>query len=245
MTTERTTNRAERNTHPVTFDTDGVPVSDAFGDTFFSRSGGEAEVRHVFLQGNGLPARWAEDWNGEPGFQIAELGFGTGLSFLTTLECWVETRRPGQHLTFTSFEAYPVSRDVLARSLCACERSFQVRDALVDAWSPLRSGVWGLEFDQTCRLEVVFGDARETVADWPGQADAWFLDGFAPAKNPEMWEADLMKAVAEKTRSGGTCATYSAAGWVRRNLEAAGFEMAKCAGFGRKREMLAGRLAAG
>jgi tRNA U34 5-methylaminomethyl-2-thiouridine-forming methyltransferase MnmC len=112
----------------------------------------------------------------------------------------------------------------------------------VQDWAPANHGSWRFSPHESCELVVVFGDARETVPAWQGAADAWFLDGFSPAKNPELWGADLLQALAAKTRADGTFATYSAAGWVRRNLEAAGFEIEKRPGFGRKREMMAGRL---
>lgn len=112
---------------------------------------------------------------------------------------------------------------------------------LLALWRDPGPGVpWQLD-DQT-RLQVIVGDARETVPAWGGMADAWYLDGFSPAKNPEMWEPGLLNAVAAHTRAGGTFATYTAAGWVRRNLQTAGFAVEKRSGFGGKREMLSGEI---
>jgi tRNA U34 5-methylaminomethyl-2-thiouridine-forming methyltransferase MnmC len=204
---------------------DGVPVAAAFGDPYYSLGDGLAETRHVFLAGNDLPARLRD------GFRIAELGFGTGLNALATAAAW---DGPGR-LRYTAFEAFPLARDDLARAL-ACFEGLP-RDALIDAWPAERIALPRMD------LTLVFGDARETLPVWTGLADAWFLDGFAPARNPELWGEELMAEVARHTAAGGTFATYTAAGQVRRALSAAGFEVARAPGHGRKRHMTHGRLA--
>ncbi len=207
-----------------------VPVSTRFDDPYFSLEDGLAETRHVFLAGNDLPARFA------PGFHIAELGFGTGLNFLTAWAAW-EAAAPGGALRFTSFEAFPLSAAALARAQGAfpdlAEPAARLRAALQ------HPGPWDLG---TAHLEVIAGDARATLPVWDGRADAWFLDGFSPAKNPELWEPELMAAVAAHTAPGGSAATYTAAGHVRRALEAAGFEVTRAPGYGRKRHMTRARL---
>lgn len=200
----------------------GVPVSLQFDDPYFSLDDGVAETQHVFLGGNDLPARFRD------GFHVAELGFGTGLNFLVTLQAWRDAGLGGQ-LRFTSFEAFPMAQADLARALA------QYPDLPVDILlgAPVCSGACGDDFD----LTIVTGDARETLPAWDGRADAWFLDGFSPAKNPELWGPDLMAQVASHTAQGGTAATYTAAGFVRRGLADAGFTVERRAGFGRKRHM--------
>lgn len=208
----------------------GIPVSTRFDDPYFSLEDGVAETRYVFLEGNDLPARFA------PGFHIAELGFGTGLNLLLAWEAW---RRAGQKgdLHFTSFEAYPTTREDMAHAHASFPPLDGLRDQLTEAWRPD-----GGRFDLPgLRLDVVVGDARETLPHWQGAADAWFLDGFSPAKNPELWSPELMAEVGRHTAPGGSAATYTAAGFVRRGLADAGFEVSRMPGFGRKRHMTRAR----
>jgi tRNA U34 5-methylaminomethyl-2-thiouridine-forming methyltransferase MnmC len=209
---------------------DGVPVSRRFDDPFYSLEDGLAEARHVFLGGNDLPARFRD------GFHIAELGFGTGLNFAAVALAWQEAGATGR-LHFTSFEAFPLAPEDLRRALAAFPEAAQFGDIIAAA---LDGKACGDNLGIT--LSVVVGDARSTVPAWSGHADAWVLDGFAPARNPELWEDDLLRAVAARTAPGGTCATYSAAGAVRRALEAAGFAVERRPGFGRKRHMTVGRF---
>ncbi len=181
-----------------------IPVSRRFDDPYFSLQGGLDETRHVFLAGNDLPARFAD------GFHVAELGFGTGLNFLATLQAWRAAGITGR-LHFTSFEAYPMATDDLSQALAPFADVLPV-DILTN----------GVAADDVT-LTVIKGDARDTLPMWQGRADAWYLDGFSPAKNPELWNPALMRAVADHTAKGGTAATYTAAGHVRRSLELAGF----------------------
>lgn len=188
----------------------GVPVATQFNDPYFSLEGGLAETRHVFLDGNDLPVRL------RPGFHVAELGFGTGLNCLALaalVECPVR---------MTSFEAFPMSVAQLARAHAAFPE-------LADLAAELRAGWPGREIrvGQVC-LQLILGDVRETLSQWGGLADAWFLDGFAPSRNPQMWSAELMAEVGRHTAAGGSFATYTAAGHVRRALQAAGFEVERC-----------------
>ena len=204
-----------------------VPVSDQFDDPYFSLEDGLEETRHVFLAGNDLPARFRD------GFEVAELGFGTGLNFLVTWAAWEAAGCAGR-FTFTSFEAFPMARADRAQSLAAFPDLAPYAAALT-ATPDLSAADLG-----PARLRVVTGDARVTLAQEKLSADAWFLDGFSPAKNPELWDETLMAEVARKTASGGTFATYTAAGHVRRSLEAAGFAVERTPGFGRKRHMSRG-----
>ena len=181
---------------------DGVlPVSGLFDDPYFSIQDGLAETRHVFLDGNGLPGRFCD------GFRVAELGFGTGLNLLAALICWREAGCAGR-FHYTSFEAYPMPAADMARALAAFPAALAVAGPLLGAW-----GAGERRFDLgEARVEVIAGDARACLPAWCGQADAWFLDGFSPAKNPELWGEDLMAEVARHTAPGGTFATYTAAG---------------------------------
>lgn len=206
----------------VTWRGDGVPVSTRFDDPYFSLSGGLAEARHVFLSGNGLPDRL------RPGFHVAELGFGTGLNLLALAQV------ASVPIRFTSFEAFPLDAAQMARAHAA----FPELAPLAAQLRP--SGRFRVG---TVEAEVIIGDARRTLPAWAGRADAWFLDGFAPAKNPELWGAALLAGVAAHTARGGTFATYSAAGHVRRALADAGFAVERRPGFGGKRHMSAGVLA--
>jgi tRNA U34 5-methylaminomethyl-2-thiouridine-forming methyltransferase MnmC len=212
---------------------DGViPVSRVFDDPYFSLSGGLEETRHVFLSGNGLPARFV------PGFHIAELGFGTGLNMIAALIAWRASGTPGP-LRFTSFEAFPMAAADIARALAAFPEAAEVAGPFLDQWAAghRRIALPGLD------AEVITGDAGDTLPQWQGRADAWFLDGFSPAKNPGMWGEALMAQVAAHTNPGGTFATYTAAGFVRRALAAAGFAVERRPGFAGKRHMSAGVLA--
>ncbi|OZA16534.1 MAG: FAD-dependent oxidoreductase [Rhodobacterales bacterium 17-64-5] len=204
-----------------------IPVSRRFDDPYFSLAGGLEETRHVFLTGNGLPERL------RPGFQIAELGFGTGLNLLAT--CLMAGDMP---LRYTSFEAYPITAAEMARSHAAFPEVAAVSGPLVAAWGQgLRQFFLG-----PIEVSVIEADARVALAGWRGLADAWYLDGFSPAKNPELWGDDLMAEVARHTAPGGTFATYTAAGHVRRALAAAGFAVTRQPGFARKRHMTSGML---
>jgi tRNA U34 5-methylaminomethyl-2-thiouridine-forming methyltransferase MnmC len=208
----------------------GVPVSTRFDDPYFSLDNGMAETRHVFLAGNDLPARFG------PGFQVAELGFGTGLNLLSAWALWEESGQQGA-LGFTTFEAFPMAPADMAQALRAFPDLAPWAARFLAVWQ----GTGRVDLD-TLRFEMIEGDARATLPEWQGCADAWFLDGFAPAKNPELWGDDLLVQVARHTAPGGTAATYTAAGFVRRGLEAAGFAVERAPGFGRKRHMTRARM---
>lgn len=207
----------------------GVPVSTRFDDPYFSLDNGLEETRHVFLRGNDLPDRFRD------GFHIAELGFGTGLNFLAALVAFRAAGTPGK-LRFTSFEAYPMPMVALTRALS--HYPDLPTDILIeDDVAKVPPRIEGDDFI----LTIIEGDARATLPGWTGMADAWFLDGFSPAKNPELWDEALLAEVGRHTAHGGTAATYTAAGHVRRALEAAGFDVTRVPGFGRKRHMTIAR----
>ncbi len=218
-----------------------MPFSPRFGDHFYAREDGRSETAHVFLGYNGLPARWAH----ASSFVIGELGFGTGLNLFETWRQWINVRRDSQQLTFVSFEAYPMRAGDIRLAISRWPELMPLCEAFLADWPDAPEGVVRIRLDPQTTVEIRIGPALSGVEAWDSAADAWYLDGFAPARNPDMWSADLMAAVAAHTAAGGTFATYTAAGWVRRNLAAAGFSVAKVAGHGRKREMLAGTLASG
>lgn len=205
------------------------PIARDFDDPYFSLNDGFAETQHVFLAGNDLPQRFCD------GFHIAELGFGTGLNLLAAWKAWLDAGFQTQ-LKFTSFEAFPMALKDMEKALShwpiLSELSGELLDQL-DKGSQITT--------KTLKAEIILGDARKTVPNWEGQADAWFLDGFSPAKNPELWDADLMNAVGAHTSVGGTFATYTAAGHVRKKLSDAGFVVDRTKGFGHKRHMTRGK----
>lgn len=212
---------------PATLEWRGeIPVSTRFDDPYFSLEDGLSETRHVFLAGNGLPGRFRDN------FHVAELGFGTGLNLLTTLKAWRDTGQNGR-LHFTTFEAFPLEAPEMLRAQAAFPELETLSQELAPFW---QQGAQSFDLPDL-RFEMIVGDARETLPRWQGAADAWFLDGFSPARNPELWGAALLTGVAEHMAPGGTAATYTAAGHVRRALQAAGLAVARVPGYGRKRHM--------
>lgn len=201
-----------------------VPVSVEYGDPYFSLDNGLEETRYVFLRGNNLSARF------RTGFHIAELGLGTGLNLLAALQLWRSLEIDGI-LNFTSFEAFPLPPGDMIRAQAAFPTLQPLAEELSAHWGSSEITLADLNF------RLIEGDARQTLPNWDGQADAWFLDGFSPAKNPELWGPKLMKDVAAHTKPGGTAATYSAAGAVRRALTQAGFDVRRIPGYARKRHM--------
>lgn len=224
----------------------GTPVSSDFGDVYFSNDNGLSETRYVFLQQNQLPARFSHH-DGDT-FVIGETGFGTGLNFLATMKAFLEqTSQSGNalRLHFISFEKYPLTRDDLRKALDAWPELAHFSQDLVKQWPLPVSGCHRLHFasGRIC-LDLWFGDIKDMLPQVPHQADglvdAWYLDGFSPAKNPEMWTQDLFDGLARLARPSATLSTFTCAGFVRRGLIAAGFAMKKVKGHGSKREMLAG-----
>ncbi len=210
------------------------PRALAFDDLYFSRAGGLQETRAVFLAGCGLP----EGWAGRDRFAILELGFGSGLNALATHAAWRETRQPGAVLHFVSCEAFPLTRDEAARVLAPYSELAPHAARLLARWPVRAFGSQRIWLDDGFALIVLIGDARESLARIEGTFDAFFLDGFAPARNPELWDQEVMSELARLAAPGARAATYSVAGGVRRTLEGAGFITQKKPGFAGKRERL-------
>lgn len=229
----------------------GEPLSRAFGDVYFSRGCGLAETRHVFIEHNRLEPRWRAWEPGRRHFTVGETGFGTGLNFLATWALWRELQPPGS-LHFVSCEKFPLRREDMVHSHALWPELGELTSALAEQYPPLVEGVHRLNFDQgRVRLTLLLGDAQDGLRwlldglDEPGFAvDAWFLDGFAPAKNADLWTEQLCQRIAALSAVGTSFSTFTSAGAVKRGLQQAGFQVAKVPGFGRKREMLAGTMLA-
>lgn len=223
---------------------DGQPFSTQYGDVYFSRDDGLAETRHVFLRHNRLAERWQTLQDGH--FTIAETGFGTGLNFLCAWQLWHKQAPAAARLHFVSCEKHPLNQDDLRAALALWPELEPLAEALVTQYHSLVPGMQRLEFEQgRIVLTLLIGDAAAMLADLHASVDAWFLDGFAPSRNPDMWQPSLFRQMARLSHRQTTFATFTSAGLVRRGLQDAGFSVEKVAGFGRKREMLCGRFAAG
>ncbi|MDR3213465.1 MAG: tRNA (5-methylaminomethyl-2-thiouridine)(34)-methyltransferase MnmD, partial [Azoarcus sp.] len=224
---------------PLQFAADGTPCSEAYGDVYYSAAGGLGQARHVFLAGNGLPERW----RGRERFVVVETGFGMGLNFLATWAAWQDDPARPRTLHFVSFEMHPFRREDLARLHAAWPELAPLAAELRADWPPLVGGMHRLHLagGRVC-LTLYFGDVREGLAQLDAHADAIFLDGFSPAKNPAMWSAKVFYLLSRLAAPDATLATWSVAGEVREGLRRASFVTEKTPGFGGKREMLRGHL---
>ncbi len=226
----------------------GVPVSEQFDDVYFSNNNGLAETDYVFIQQNGLPMRW-HDFKQQK-FVVAETGFGTGLNFLALWRCFDAFRQANpqaqcQQLHFISFEKFPLKHNDLAKAHKVWEELSTWAEKLRSQYPHATAGCHRLSFDEErVILDLWFGDIKDTLplvkTEANNRVDAWFLDGFAPSKNPEMWNQALFNNMSALANPECSVATFTAAGFVRRGLIEAGFNMAKVKGFAHKREMLAG-----
>lgn len=213
------------------------PRSQQFDDVYFSAEDGLAETGHVFVEGNGLPGRW----QGRDRFTIAETGFGTGLNFLAAWKLFDETAVPGAFLDFISVEKYPLSAAEIRKGLAHWAPQLgHYLERFLDQYPLRTAGFHRMVFDGRVALTLIFDDANDALPQIRAQVDAWFLDGFTPAKNPLMWTQAVFNEMARLSVPGATFATFTAAGDVKRGLREAGFTVNKQKGFGRKRDMLAG-----
>jgi tRNA 5-methylaminomethyl-2-thiouridine biosynthesis bifunctional protein len=216
---------------------DGTPYSPEFQDVYHSSHGGIAQSRHVFLGGNGLPARW----QGRDAFVIVETGFGLGLNFLTAWDAWRKDAARAKRLHFVSVESRPLTRDDLAAALAPIAEIEPLAQQLCSAWPPPLAGFHRVHFDSgNVILTLLVGDARLMLPQLVARADAFFLDGFSPAKNPGVWSPEVVRELSRLAAPGATLATWTVAGGVRTALADAGFRVEKREGFATKREMLTG-----
>ncbi|WJG08298.1 bifunctional tRNA (5-methylaminomethyl-2-thiouridine)(34)-methyltransferase MnmD/FAD-dependent 5-carboxymethylaminomethyl-2-thiouridine(34) oxidoreductase MnmC [Aliiglaciecola sp. LCG003] len=234
----------------ITFNSDGTPVATEFDDVYFSNTDGLEETRYVFLQHNRIPQRFVEHC--KHSFVIAETGFGTGLNFLTLWQAFDQFRlehpeAPLKQLHFISTEKFPLRQQDLQAALDKWPTLAREANGLVEYYPDLVDGCHRLQFAKgTITLDLWFGDVLDSFPamhnDPQGIVDAWFLDGFAPSKNPKMWSDELFAQIARLSKPQATFATFTAAGIVKRGLAQVGFEVTKTKGFGRKREMLMGHF---
>jgi tRNA 5-methylaminomethyl-2-thiouridine biosynthesis bifunctional protein len=224
-------------TAPLEKSPGGTPFSSEFGDIYHSEAGGLAQARYVFLGGNGLPGRW----QGRGAFTILETGFGLGLNFLAAWEAWRADPARCARLHFVSVERRPFSRADLAAALAPFTELAPLATALERNWPAPLAGFHRAHFDGgRVILTLLLGEAAELLPQLVARADAFFLDGFAPARNPGMWSPEVVRELARLAAPGATLATWTVAGGVRSALSDAGFRIEKRPGFGGKREMLLG-----
>lgn len=219
---------------------DGQPYSLAFQDVYFSSDNGLLETEYVFLQGNDLQTRWQQP--ALTHFTIIETGFGTGLNFLCAVKLWLALAPKHAILHFVSVEKYPLSLNDLSMAFGLWPDLTELAAPLLHQYDELLDKKSIHLYNQRVQLSLYIGDATEQLAGITSIADAWFLDGFAPAKNPEMWHAGLFSEMAKHAKPATTFATFTSAGDVRRGLIKAGFKVNKRSGFGKKREMLCGEF---
>ncbi len=224
------------------WDDSGQPQSRQYGDVYFSRASGLAETEHVFLAQNALDRRFAELASGQT-FTIGETGFGTGLNFLCAWQLFDRQAPAGARLHFVSVEKHPLTRADLQRALSLWPQLEPLAEQLLDQYLAIHPGFQRLNFaDGRVSLTLLVGDVLDCLPALDARIDAWFLDGFAPAKNPQMWQPALFAELARLSAPGATLGTFTSAGFVRRGLTDAGFDMQRTPGFGHKREILRGQF---
>ena len=232
----------------IHFNEQGTPVASDFDDVYFSNDGGMAETDYVFLQQNALPKRWQS--HSAAAFHIIETGFGTGANFLLTWQRFRQHRQQFpdtacQRLYFSSFEKFPLSLTDLKQALAVHTEQAELCQLLLAAYPLPIAGCHRLSFDNgSVILDLWLGDVNTLMPELTSPADAIYLDGFAPSKNPDMWQDQLFANLARLSQTGTTVATFTSAGLVKRGLLQAGFNVAKVKGFGRKREMLTAKMEA-
>jgi tRNA 5-methylaminomethyl-2-thiouridine biosynthesis bifunctional protein len=219
---------------------EGTPRAERFDDVYFSKAGGLAEAEAVFLGGADLPRAWA----GKPRFALCELGFGTGVNVLAAWRAWILTRSPHAKLHISTIEAFPLAREDAARALAAFPELQPWSERLLERWPVRAAAPQRLWFPEDgFALTIHIGEAETILAGMTGRFDAWFLDGFSPARNPAMWTPALMSRIAALSAPSARVASFTVAGGVRRALEQAGFAVERKPGFAGKRQRLEARLA--
>ncbi len=221
----------------------GAPRSDHFDDIYFSATDGLAETQHIFIEGNNLPAAWQGAGQNKKSFTICETGFGTGLNFLAVWKLFEETMQAGQTLDFISFEKYPLTPSKIKDALAPWAAHFGSRIEILCNDYPLRiAGFHRIKISPHITLTLIFDDMNDAIPQLNAVVDCWFLDGFTPAKNPDMWTDTLFQNMERLSASKASFATFTVAGSVRRGLEATRFNVQKDKGFGHKRDMMKGHF---
>jgi tRNA 5-methylaminomethyl-2-thiouridine biosynthesis bifunctional protein len=221
----------------LAFGAGGVPYSETYGDVYHSADGGPEQARHVFLAGNGIPRRWRD----RASFTVVETGFGLGLNFLVTCAAFLADGRAPRRLHYVSVEKHPFAKHDLAIALARYPELPPLSRELLAAWPLSLPGFHRLHLARDrITLTLLLGDAQELLPKLEARADAFYLDGFAPEKNPAMWSSAIATELGRLAAPGATFATWTVAGSVRTAFAQAGFAVEKRAGFGGKREMLAG-----
>lgn len=222
----------------VDWQEDGIPRSVPFGDIYFSPRDGQAETRHVFLEGIGLP----QHWQGRDQYTIAETGFGTGLNFLVTWQAWRDDPERCATLSYCSVEGYPLTPEDLQRAHALFPELAPLAAELRRQWPAASPGFHTLTFDGgRVRLLLLFGPVLPMLSALSASVDAWYLDGFSPSLNPDMWAMPVLKRVAALTAPGGRLASYTSVGQIRRDLQSVGFSMKRRPGYRYKRQSLVGQ----
>lgn len=236
----------------VHWDPQGQPFSEDFSDVYFNTDSGIDESRFVYINPSRLQERWQQH---QGSFTLVETGFGTGLNFILTWLEWIEFQKKrkenllsydqqtSNHLHFISIEKFPLTKQEISRALSLFPQLKHISDQLTNEYPLLIKGFHSLQFkDHNLTLTLIFDDVSAALPQLNGPIDAWYLDGFAPAKNPDMWTGRLYSSMAQLSRKNTTLATFTAAGDVRRALSGAGFKLNKVSGFGMKREMMYGEF---
>ena len=222
---------------------DGQPYSEKFDDIYYSSSegeniSGESEFNHVFFKNNGLPERW----KGKGDFVIAELGFGSGLNCILTIREWLKNIKDSNQsgcLHYIALEKYPLSPEAIVELISQYPELDDYCEELINNYPPAVEGTHSRHlFGDRVIIHYKFMDAYKALEDECFMVDCWYLDGFSPAKNTDMWSQKLFEKLAQNSHQGTTCSTYTAAGFVKRHLDNAGFTVTKVKGYGKKREML-------
>lgn len=220
---------------PLVWDENGIPRSSLYGDVYFSAQDGLAESEAVFLMGCNLPEAWAD----RDRFVVCELGLGTGLNLLALIRLWRSHRPRNAHLHIFTLEAHPLSEAQARRALAAWPEIADLAEKLLAQWPGQARGFHRISLpDLGVFIDVAIMEVLTALKAWDGCANAWFLDGFSPATNPQMWRPDVLEQIAAHSAPGAMVATFTVAGAVRRGLAEQGFAVAKRPGFGRKRERL-------
>lgn len=215
------------------------PYSTIFQDVYYSSDNGLLETDYVFLQGNNLTPRWQQLTTQT--FTIIETGFGTGLNFLCAAKLWLVHAPKNASLHFISTEKYPLSLQEITSALQFWPTLNNLSGQFLAQYAALINSHKSIQlFDDRVQLTLLLGDATDSLTKLTTPADAWFLDGFSPSKNPEMWQPALLAQMTRLSKPNTTFATFTSAGMVKRGLQTAGFNVSKQAGFGKKREMLTG-----